>query len=143
MSVKLVDSPKRKSKRLSSITRDTDYSPYITYDFSPSYYDEYAPSTNLSRYVIGKTTSDYSPSVSRSYYSDYAPSTNLSTSLVSKYAPNTDYQTYYRNAPYTKEVIVYDPMFVSRFRPQPLLVSNYDMINSYFRYVIDLLRVLR
>ena len=130
MTFKLVDSPKKKTKRFITVNRNVDDSPFISYDYSPSFYNEYAPSSNLQRYSIGKTSTDYSPSVSRSYYSDYAPSTRYSTGIAVKYAPNTDYQTYDRYAPYSKEVIVYEPVLVSRFKPQPVLVSNYDMINS-------------
>jgi len=143
MSIRVVNSPTKKAKRVISANRSIDYSPYVTYDFSPSTYNEIAPTTNLQRYNISKASVDYSPSLYHSLYSDYAPSNSYSTGIRIKYSPYTDYQTYDRYAPYTKEVVVYEPVLVSRFKPQPLIVSNYDMITSYFRYIVDLLSILR
>ena len=143
MSIKIIDSPTKKVKRVVDTNFSRDYAPSLTYDYSPHVSGEYAPTNKIKRYVISNTTTDYSPSVSRSFYGDYAPSTNYLTDLRVKYSPSTNYQTYDRYAPYTKEVVVYEPVLVSRFKPQPILISNADMINSYFRYLIDLLSVLR
>jgi len=143
MSISINDSPIKKVMKKRGLKKEIDYSPYIYSDYSPSTYNEIAPVTSINRSNINKASLDYSPAVSNSFYSDYEPSNKFSTTYRVKYSPYTDYQTYNRYAPYSSFKEDYEPVLVSRFKPQPIIITNSDMIANYFNYIINLLRVLR
>ena len=126
------------SKALTSI-----YSPTISRSRSTSTSSTFAPSTYLSRSAVAKGYYDYNPSYSTYTYQDYNPLLSTSLSYILKYAPSLDFEYYYRYAPATDNQLYYEPKLVSRFKPRPVIVSNADTLDSYFRYVVQLLRVLR
>ncbi len=130
-------------KRSTSIGFTSVYSPTISKDTSTSTSSKYAPSTYVSRSAVSKGYYDYNPSYSTYSYQDYNPLYSTSLSYILKYAPSLDYEYFYRYAPSTDNELYYEPKLVSRFKPQPIIVSNADTLDSYFRYIIQLLRVLR
>jgi len=86
---------------------------------------------------------NYSPSVSLDTYTDFNPETYTVDSFREKYAPKDYIRVTYRYAPLSDEVLVYRPSLVTRFKPQPVLVSNTYTLDSYFRFLVQLLSVLR
>ena len=104
---------------------------------------KYAPASFINRSVVSKGYYDYAPNYSTSTYQDYAPLYYSSQSYKLKFSPSFDYEYFYRYAPSTTNELDYEPKLVSRFKPQSVIVSNTDTLDSYFRYVIQLLRVLR
>ena len=110
------------------------------YDYSPSVSSNlsynYSPETYQSRY------SDYAPSVYRSVFTDYSPLTYRLIDIKEKTAPYTDYNLFYRYAPLEENVEYYEPVLVSRFKPQPIVVTNSKVLKDYYDYILGLLAIL-
>jgi hypothetical protein len=110
------------------------------YNYSPSSssnlsYD-YSPETYQSRY------SDYAPSTYRSLFTDYSPLTYRLVDIKEKSAPFTDYKLFYRYAPLQEDVEFYKPVLVSRFKPQPLVITNSKSLRDYYDYILGLIAIL-
>ena len=127
-----------RSRSISSV-----FAPTNSRSNSVSSESKYAPSTIISRSTINRSYYDYSPSLSQDLSEDYSPQTYSSQSYKRKYAPSFDYEYFLRYAPSNDEQLYYEPKLVSRFKPQVVLVSNHDTLDSYYNYIIQLLKVLR
>ena len=103
----------------------------------------YSPQTYLSNSIVSKGDYDYAPYYSTNVYYDYSPSTSESFYFKRKFAPSTDLKGYLRFAPEFRQELSYRPIIVSKFRPQPVLVSNADTLANYYNFLIRLLKVLR
>ena len=119
------------------------FSPTNSISSSVSTSSKYAPSTILNRSLVSRGYYDYSPSYSSSSYEDYAPLRYVSQSYKIRYAPSFDNENYYRYAPVINDFLSYTPSLISRFKPQPVIITNSDTLDSYFRFLVQLLRVLR
>jgi len=131
----------RKNRRSSNVS--ISYSPSNSRSNSYSYSNKYAPSTAYANYRILKRYVDDSPSTSLSYSDDYAPTFYRSNVVKEKYAPSSGIEYYLRYAPSNDETLDYDPILISRFKPQILVTSNYGSLRDYYAYLINLLSVLR
>jgi len=154
----------RKNKR--KLVNSTTFAPSTSRYFSVNNNQKYAPVRVTKAYGIGKGYYNYSPSTSsnlsydyspetyQSFHSDYAPSTYRSLftdyspltyrliNIKEKTAPFTDHNLFYRYAPLTEDVEYYEPVLVSRFKPQPLVITNTKSIKDYYDYILGLLAIL-
>jgi hypothetical protein len=119
------------------------YAPTISLSSDTSRSFKYAPKESFKRSYATRLSYDYSPS--RSYNIAYyeEPITNQSLKFDTKYAPSIKVKTASTYAPEVSEVLNYQPALITRFKPQPVVVSNYDMLNSYFTFLVQLLKALR
>jgi len=110
------------------------------YNYSPSFSNnlsfDYSPESYQSRY------SDFAPSVYRSVFTDYSPLTYRLIDIKEKTAPFTDYKLFYRYAPLEENVEYYEPVLVSRFKPQPVVLTNSKTLKDYYDYILGLLAIL-
>jgi len=102
-----------------------------------------APSTTTNTSYSESISYDYSPSTSLYTDFDYEPVDYRSTKYVIREAPSVTLQFSNRYAPVSRQSFNYQPVLNSVFRPQPVLVSNYDALNSYYTFLIQLLKALR
>jgi len=103
----------------------------------------YSPETYLRRKSETRSYYDYNPSFHSNTYYDYSPTNYFSQKFRQKYSPISNYVNFNRYAPSQEEELYYEPKMVSRFKPQVVLVSNYDTLDSYYNYVIKLLNTIR
>jgi hypothetical protein len=127
-----------RSRSISSV-----FAPTNSKSNSVSNESKYAPSTIISRSTINRRYNDYSPSISQNLTEDYSPLNYTLQSYRRKYAPSFNYEYILRYAPSNDDQLYYEPKLVSRFKPQVVLVSNHDTLDSYYNYIIQLLKVLR
>ncbi len=127
-----------RSRSISSV-----FAPTNSRSNSVSSESKYAPSTIISRSTINRSYYDYSPSLLQNLSEDYSPQTHFLQAYKRKYAPSFDYEYFLRYAPSNDEQLYYEPKLVSRFKPQVVLVSNHNTLDSYYNYIIQLLKVLR
>jgi len=130
-------------KRSRSRSTSSVFAPTNSRNSSVSNESKYAPTTILKRSSISRSYYDYSPYLFQSLSENYSPLTYSSQSYKRKYAPSFDYEYSLRYAPSTESMLYYEPKLVSRFKPQVVLVSNHNTLDSYFNYIIRLLKVLR
>ena len=139
----IIYAPVNINKRSRSRSFSSVFAPTNSRSRSVSTESTYAPSAIVSRANVNKGSYDYSPFYYQDTYSDYAPLNYTSQSFIRKFAPSFDYVYVYRYAPSTDDELYYEPKLFSRFKPQPIIVSNSDTLYAYFNYIIQLLRVLR
>jgi len=139
----IIDAPVNIQRRSRSRSFSSVFAPTNSRTRSVSTESTYAPSAIVNRAYINKGSYDYSPFYYQDTFSDYAPLNYASQSFIRKFAPSFDYMYVYRYAPSTDDELYYEPKLFSRFKPQPIIVSNSDTLNAYFNYIIQLLKVLR
>jgi len=130
-------------KDISSRSYSSTYAPLNSRRSDVSNESVYSPKNYFIHSSISRSYNDYSPSYSQEIYSDYSPLAYTSESFIRKFAPSFNYQRYSRFAPSISQSLYYEPKFVSRFKPQPIIITNSDTLNNYFNFLIQLLRVLR
>jgi len=130
-------------KRTRSRSNSSVYAPTNSRSHSFSNSSKYAPKTIASRYSITRNHTNYSPSVYQDTSTTYSPLTYVSRGYREKYAPSFTTAYSVRYAPVNDDELYYKPVMVSKFKPQPVLVSNAGAINDYYHYLIQLLKVLR
>ena len=118
-------------------------SPLDSRKSSYTYDCTYAPITKVERIGIGKGYLDWSPSLSTNDQSYWEPYYSLSQKYKLRYAPSIKLKSSYTFAPESSDSLVYQPLLVTRFKPQPVIITNSDTLDSYFRFLVQLLRVLR
>jgi len=142
-SIRRVYSPRsiRKNRRDTSRTTVDQPFTYNNKDNSNDVRIAYSTIRNNTR--VNRYYRDYSPSTSLSFSEDYAPTYYRSTDIKQRIAPFTDYDYYLRYSPTNDESLEYQPILISRFRPQVLVTSNYGTLKDYYAYLLNLLSVLR
>jgi hypothetical protein len=131
----------RKRSRFRSLS--SVFAPTNSRSSSVSNESKYAPSTIISRSTVNRSYYDYSPSLSQDLSDDYSPLNYSSQSYKRKYAPSFDHEYFLRYAPSTEDVLYYQPKLVSKFKPQTIIISNHEALDSYYNYIIQLLKTLR
>jgi len=130
----------RKGRR--NLIRSINYSPSISRELSPYRAIKYAPIRLSEAYGIFRPVYDYSPFTFRSLSSDYAPQNYNVQGFFQKYAPITEHDLYTRYAPYSNRSLIYEPIIASKFKPQPIVISNAQALKDYYDYLIELLTIL-
>jgi len=141
--VDIAYSPRVLRKRERSNNHSSTFAPATNTSTSYSRSDKYAPKTNNEQYIINKNYHNYSPSTEEVISTDYSPKFSYASYYKQKYAPDTEYETSVRYAPSIEDDFDYAPVFVTRFKPQPIVISNHEALDSYYHYIIQLLKVLR
>jgi len=135
--------PTNISKTETSESTSLTYSPSRSYSRETSKALKYAPQRTINRVYVIRTNVDYAPAFSSVNDYDYEPLFYNSRKYITKFAPSVTLKSSTRYAPESRQSFNYQPVFSTTFKPQPVLVSNYDTLNSYFSFLVRLLKVLR
>jgi len=139
----VVLSPTTINRENTSISTSFVYSPSRSVSRETSTDTKIAPQKIVNKNYAFKSDYDYSPSVSRDIDYEYEPINRNSQSYRTKYAPSFKAKASLTYAPETHDSLTYRPQLKSVFKPQPILVSNYQALKDYYAYIIQLLSLLR
>jgi len=104
---------------------------------------EYSPKSYFKQSLKNKSYYDYNPLYYNDTYLDYTPRGYYSLKASDRYSPSDSYERNIKFRPVEKETLDYEPKLRSVFKPQIVVTSNYYVLDSYYNFLVRLLKVLR